>query len=104
MFSTRSTVTRCVHDGDIASVACHGEVVDKDGDAALALLVAGVHDALTCLLGLVGDAEHVGLLGKSVDKGGLAVVCVGNHANVAEGNPKVSGPCAAPWTCHLWRG
>ena len=53
----------------------------KDGDAALALEVVGVHHAFGDLLVL---AELAGLLQKGVDKGGFAVVDVRDNRDVSE--------------------
>src|SRR5690606_11599852 len=53
----------------------------ENGDAALALLIVGVHGAL--LPGLVG-AEGAALGEELVDKRGLAVVDVGDDRKVAE--------------------
>jgi hypothetical protein len=58
-----------------------GGVLREDGDAALALEVVGVHDALVDVL--VG-AEGPGLPQHRVDQGGLAVVDVGDDGDVAQ--------------------
>ena len=58
-----------------------GRVLGEDRDAALALEVVRVHDALAVLL--VG-AEDAALLQQGVDEGGLAVVDVGDDGDVAE--------------------
>ncbi len=63
-----------------------GGVFGEDGDAALALELVGVHDALG--EGLVG-AEGAGLAEKLVDEGGLAVVDVGDDGDVANGAHRV---------------
>ena len=55
-------------------------VLGEDGDAALALEVVGVHDALGDLL--VG-AEHAALAEQRVDQRRLAVVDVGDDGDVA---------------------
>jgi hypothetical protein len=57
----------------------------QDGDAALPLLVVGVHGALDRRL--VG-AEDAGLGEQLVDQGGLAVVDVGDDGDVAERHGK----------------
>ena len=65
---------------DLGAAVVHGGVLGQDGDAALALDVAGVHHAVNGLLILVISAA---LLEHLVDQGGLAVVNVGNDGNVA---------------------
>ena len=57
-------------------------VLGQDGDAALALELVRVHDALGD--GLVG-AEGAGLAQHGVDQRGLAVVDVGDDGDVADG-------------------
>src|SRR3712207_1439959 len=65
-----------------------GGVLGQDGDAALALEVHRVHDAV--LRGVVvrplalGAAERTGLAEEGVDQGGLAVVDVGDDRHVAQ--------------------
>ena len=56
-------------------------VLGEDGDALLALEVAGVHDPVDELF--VG-AERTGLTQHRVDEGGLAVVDVGDDGEVAD--------------------
>ena len=58
-----------------------GDVLGKDGDAALALLVVGVEHALFHLLVL---AEHAGRVQQAVDQRGLAVVDVRDDGDVAD--------------------
>ena len=69
-----------VNDVDLGGAVVHGGVLGQDGNAALALDVAGVHHAVNGLLILVIGAA---LLEHLVDQGGLAVVNVGNDGNVA---------------------
>ena len=57
-----------------------GRVLGQDGDAALALQVVGVHDALGHLLVV---AEDVRLSEQAVDQRGLAVVDVGDDGDIA---------------------
>jgi hypothetical protein len=72
---------------DVEAVALAVPVPDdrgafgEDGDAALALLVVGIHGPL--LAGLVG-AEGAPLGEQLVDQSGLAVVDVGDDRQVAE--------------------
>ena len=62
----------------------NGGVLGEDGDALLALELAGVHDALArVLLGRAG-AEGPGLPQHRVDKSRLAVVDVGDDGDVAQ--------------------
>ena len=55
-------------------------VLGEDGDAALALEVVGIHDALDD--GFVG-AKNAALAEHGVDQGGFAVVDVGDDGDVA---------------------
>jgi hypothetical protein len=73
-------VARGVDDVDAVVAVVDRRVLGEDGDAALALLVVGVHDALG-----VGAAavEGAGLLQQAVDQGGLAMVDVGDDGDVA---------------------
>ena len=70
-----------VDDVDLDALILTGAVFGQDGDAALALDVAGVHHAVGHLL--VGT-ERAGLLEHLVDQRGLAVVDVGDDGNVAK--------------------
>ena len=74
-------VARGVHDVDLGVAVVDRGVLGEDRDAALALEVVRVHDALAVLL--VG-AEDAALLEQGVDEGGLAVVDVGDDGDVAE--------------------
>ena len=65
----------------LTSRSADGDVLGEDGDAALALLVVGVEDAVDHLLVV---PEHVGGLQQPVDEGGLAVVDVGDDGDVAD--------------------
>src|SRR6266404_4265212 len=76
--------------GDIGLVVMEKQrgVFGEDGDAALALKVVGIHDALD--EGFVG-AEDAGLPEHGVDEGGFAVVDVGDDGDVA--NVLAHGAC-----------
>ena len=80
----------------VAAVHDRG-VLGHDGDAALALQVVGVHDALGDLLVV---AEDVALPEHGVDQRGLAVVDVRDDRDVADIVPAhcyeygAAGPCA----------
>ena len=63
------------------AVPQHGRAFGQDGDAALALLVVGVHGALGRRL--IGS-EDARLGQKLVDQRGLAVVDVGDDGDVAQ--------------------
>jgi hypothetical protein len=72
--------------GRVDDVDFHAVIVDaggfgKDGDAALALELARVHDAFGDLL--IGP-EDAALAKHGVDEGGFAVVDVGNDGDVAK--------------------
>ena len=71
-----------VDDVDLALAAVgDGGVLGQDGDAALALQVLRVHDALGHLLVV---AEDLGLTQQAVDERRLAVVDVGHDGDVAD--------------------
>ena len=70
-----------VNDVDGVVLVAEGAVLGGDGDAALALEVVGVHEAL---LDLLVVAEAAGELEESVDDGGLAVVDVRDDGDVAD--------------------
>ncbi len=70
-----------VHDVDVHALVVHRRVLGEDGDAALLLDVAGVHDALDDVL---VRGEGAGLLQELVDQRGLAVVDVGDDGDVAK--------------------
>ena len=74
-------VARGVDDVYLVVAVAHGGVLREDRDAALALQVARVHDALGHLLVLV---EHAGLLEHLVDQRGLAVVDVSDDGDVSQ--------------------
>ena len=74
-------MARGVHDVDLGVLVLDGGVLGQDGDAALPLQVAGVHDALHSLLVL---AVHAALLEHLVHQGGLAVVDVGDNGYVSQ--------------------
>ena len=57
------------------------DVFGQDGDAALALLVVGVQDAV---FGQLGGAELAALPQHLVDQRGFAVIDMGDNRNVAE--------------------
>ena len=74
-------VARGINDVDLDALVLAGAVLGQNGDAALTLNIAGVHNALGHLL--VG-AESTGLLQHLVDQRGLAVVNVSDDRNIAE--------------------
>ena len=74
-------VARGIDDVDLDALVLAGAVLGQNGDAALTLNIAGVHNALGHLL--VGT-ESAGLLQHLVDQRGLAVVNVSNDRNIAE--------------------
>src|SRR5580700_7185914 len=79
-FAAEVGVARSVDDVDLLAFVVDGGVFGEDGDAALALQLVRVHDA-------VGDgfvsAEGAGLAEELIDEGGLAVVDVGDDGDVA---------------------
>jgi len=71
-----------VDDVDLVVVVVERGVLGEDGDAALALEVVGIHDAVGNSL---IDAEGAGLAQHRIDQGGLAVVDVGDDGDVEDG-------------------
>mmetsp|Transcript_14187 Transcript_14187/g.43894 ORF Transcript_14187/g.43894 Transcript_14187/m.43894 type:complete len:374 (-) Transcript_14187:234-1355(-) len=74
-------VARRVDEVDLDALVVDGRVFREDRDAALALLVVAVHDALLDLLVL---PEHLCLLQQRVDERRLAVVDVRHDGDVAD--------------------
>ena len=74
-------MARRVDDVDLHALVVDGNVLGKDGNAALAFLVVGVQHALFHLLIV---AEHVRRPQQAVHQGGLAVVNMGDDGNVAD--------------------
>ena len=74
-------VARGIHHVDLGVLIADSGVLCKDGDAALTLQVAGVHDAVHSLLIL---AVHAALLQHLVHQCGLAVVDVGDDGYVSQ--------------------
>ena len=75
-------VPRGVDDVDVGAAVAEGAVLRQDGDAALALELVRVHDAL---LDVLVRGKGARLLQQFVDERGLAVVDVGDDGNVAQG-------------------
>ena len=71
-----------VDDVDLLAFVEDGGVFGEDGDAAFALELVRIHDALG--EGFVG-AESTGLAQKSIYKGCFAVVDVGDDGDIAYG-------------------
>ena len=82
-------VARRVDDVDLGVAEVDGRVLGQDRDAALALEVVRVHDALGDLL--VG-AEGAALAEQGVHERGLAVVDVGDDGDVAQLHPLSGSP------------
>ena len=70
-----------IHDVDVDAVVIDRGVLGEDGDAALALDVAGIHHALDEMR---VRGEGPGLLQELVDEGGFPVVDVRDDGDVAE--------------------
>ena len=85
-FAAEIGVAGGVDDVDLLAVVEDGGVFGEDGDAALALELVGIHDALGD--GFIG-AEGAGLAEKGVDEGGLAVVDVGDDGDIANGAQEI---------------
>ena len=63
------------------TLAADGRVLGQNGNAALALLIVGVHDAVRVLTVF---AKSTGLLQHAVDQRGLAMVNVRDNGNITE--------------------
>src|SRR5699024_12813311 len=81
-------VTTGVNNGDdqtrpvlALALALNRSMLGQNGDAALALLVVGVHDAVRVVAVFT---ECAGLLQHAVDEGGFAVVNVGDDGYITE--------------------
>ena len=74
-------MARGVDDVDLRVAVAHSGILGQDRDAALALQIVGVHDAVDDLLIFTVDAA---LLEHLVDQGGLAVVNVGDDGDVSQ--------------------
>ena len=81
-FAAKVGVAGGVDDIDLHSVPVDGAVLGRNGDAAFAFKIHLVHDAVVHML--VG-AKNAALLEQTVNKGGLAVVNVGDNGYVTEG-------------------
>ncbi len=79
-FAAEIAVAGGIDNVDLDVVIKEGGVLGENGDAAFALEVVGVHDALDDFL--VG-AENAALMEHGVDQGGLAVVNVSDDGDVA---------------------
>ena len=79
--ATEVGMARGVDDVDAVAVPGDRGVLGQDGDAALLLLVVGVHHAL----GQHGAfGERAGLLEQAIDERGLAVIDVGDDGDIAQ--------------------
>ena len=74
-------MARGVNDVNLGVAVTDGGILGKDGDAALALEIVGVHHTVHDLLVF---AVNAALLEHLVHEGGLAVVNVGDDGNVAK--------------------
>ncbi len=74
-------VAGSVHDVDLGLAVLDGGVLGQNGDAALALEVIGVHDAIHRLLILAVGAA---LLEHLVHQRGLAVVDMGDDGHISQ--------------------
>ncbi len=80
-FAAEVGVSGGVDDVDQMPFVAHGCVLGENGDAALALQVVGVHDAVDDFLVFAEDAR---LTQEAVDECGFAVVDVGDDGHVAD--------------------
>ena len=72
-----------VDDVDLVITMIDRCLLGSDGDAALVLLIAGVHNQLLAHLGLV-VTERLGLLQQPIDQRRLTMVDVGDDCDVAD--------------------
>src|ERR1700728_2509529 len=79
-FAAEVAVTERIDDVDLGSVVTDAGVLGENGDAALALEVVGIHDAVGHFF--VG-AEDAALAQHGVDERGFAVIDVRNDGDVA---------------------
>ena len=79
-FAAEIAVAGRVDDVDLDAVVAHAGDLGEDGDAALALQVVGVHDALDVLLMCAEDAA---LVEHGVHQRGLAMIHVGDDGDIA---------------------
>jgi hypothetical protein len=86
-FATEVGVAGRVDDVDLVVVIIERGVFGEDGDSALSLEIARVHDALGD--GLVG-AKGAALAKHGVDEGGLAMIDVGDDGDIKDG---LDGDC-----------
>jgi len=93
-------VARCVHDVDAGFAPQDRRGLGKNGDAALALQVVGIHRPLDLALVVPVGA---GLLQQAINQGGLAVVDVGDDGDIAKHDR--SKPIRAPRgpVCGIYR-
>jgi hypothetical protein len=81
-------VARRIDDVDLGVFPMHRRALGKNGDAALALQIVGIHRALDLALVV---AVGAGLLQQLVDEGGLAVVDVSDDSDIAKVHDCSSG-------------
>ena len=74
-------MARGVHDVDLHVLVVDGGVLGQDGDAALPLQIAGVHDAVHSGLILAVDTA---LLEHLVHQGGLAMIDVRDDGYISQ--------------------
>ncbi len=80
-FAAKIGVSGRVHDVDAVVVPANGRVLGQNGDAALPLLVVGVHDALGPFRAAIKRSR---LIQQAVHERGFAVVNVGDNGDVAK--------------------
>ena len=74
-------MARSIHNVDFCALIMNGGVFGKNGDAAFALQIAGVHYALDHRLIFAVDSA---LLEHFVDQRGFAVIDMGNDRNITD--------------------
>ena len=71
-----------IDDIDLHALVAHAGDFAKNGDAALALEIVGIHDAFD---GLLVVAEDAALVKHGIDQRGFPVIDVGDDGDVADG-------------------
>ncbi len=99
--ATEVGVAGRVDEVDLRASPRHRRGLGQDRDAALALLVVRVHDAID--QSLVGT-EHTGGAQHRIDEGGLPVVDMGDERDVTNGGGRHWHECAPQTGARSWRG
>jgi hypothetical protein len=77
------SVTWCIHDINLDSIAHDRQVLGQNGDSAFTFLIATVHDTNSGFVGLRVIAKNTRLTNQRIDQCCLAVIDVCNDSNVS---------------------